>query len=358
MADFQNKIKQIKEKAGSLFQRIPILNRWFIGSIILCFLLCFGFILIIFGRYNAIVQIRNEISRLHTSLEHSAVDIAYDNISFNIWWPMPLMTVENLKIYSRFEPVREWNIKELNVNTHFFDFHNLDIQLSSEQNVVVGNNQYNINMPAQTMNVSYCIQSGIKEITLGIENLQISGIGKIANLKFGAQRMAPQRVNQDTPLLETHLMINNINFDADLDIPLSHHIEKIYINANMIGDIKSAETYRESVYGWLADGGKFEIENSTFEWEPLIMVSRGDLYFNEQLKPRLHLSASSRALIPVMDTLEEKGILERKGVFVTRILLRNKAFKMSENDEYDTVLTPIDYKDNKLSVENIPVANF
>ena len=358
MTELKNKIKTLKDKAKDILYHLPILNRWFIGAVVLCFILCFVFILMIFGRYTAITQIKNEISRLQTSLEHSSVDISYDNISFNIWWPMPIMTVENLKIYSRFEPIREWNIKELTVNTQFFDFHTLNISLSSKQNIVIGDNTYHINMPAQSMNVSYCVQTGIKELLLDIENLKVDGFADIKEIKFGMQRMALQPVSKSSPFLETHLLINDIKFAEELDMPLSQQIDKIYVNANMIGSIKVEETYRESIYDWLVSGGKFEIESSIFEWKPLIMVSKGDLYFNEKLAPRIHLSVSSKALIPSMDILEEEGVLDRKGVFVTRILLRNKAFKMSDSDEYDTVLTPVDYKDGILSVENIPVANF
>ncbi len=358
MLTFLNKIKEQLNKLKTLALQIPIFNRWFAGAMFLCFILGLGFILIIFGRYNAITQIRGEIHRLQSSLEYSGIDIAYDNIDFNIWWPMPILTVKNLKIYSKFKPVREWNIEELQINTSLIDFHTLAISLSSQQNIVVGDKTYSVTMPTQNMNVSYCVQTGIKEILADIENLQIKGIANIAGIKFGAQRMSPQRVNNNSPFMETHLMINKIKFSEELDIPLSHQIDKIYINANMIGNLQAEETYRESIYDWLAKGGKFEIEKSSFEWKPLIMVSRGDLYFNEKLEPKLHLAASSRALIPVIDILEEEGVLDRKGVFVSRILLRNKAFKMSENDEYDTVLTPIDYESGKLSIENIPVADW
>jgi len=355
---FLAKIKEQANKLKALALYIPILNRWFAGAMFLCFVLSFVFILLLFGRYNAITQIREEINRLHVSLEYSDIDIAYDNIDFNIWWPMPIVTVKNLKIYSKYEPVREWNIEELQINTSLIGFHTLSISLSSQQNIVLGDKTYSINMPTQNIYISYCIQTGIKEILADINNLQIKGIVNIAGIKFGAQRMSPQPVNDSSPFMETHLMINNIKFAEELNVPLSHQIDKLYINANMIGNLQTAETYRESIFDWLAKGGKFEIEKSSFEWKPLIMVSRGDLYFNEKLEPKLHLSASSRALLHVMDIMEEAEIFDRKGVFVSRILLRNKAFKMSENDEYDTVLTPIDYENGKLSIENIPVASW
>ena len=358
MRSFLNKIKEYFIKFKTLHPNIKLFNRWYIGAAILCFLLSFAFILIIFGRYNSINQLRSEFSRLQNLIETSSVDIAYDNIKFNIWWPMPIVEIKNLKIYSKFQPVREWNIENVSINTAFFDFHTLVINLSAKQSLVVDNKTYQIDMPEQNMSISYCVQSGIKEILLGINNLKIKDVAVIEEIKFGAQRMAPQRVNNSSPLMETHTLINNIKFDTAIDVPLSHTLDNIYINANVIGTMKAEETYLESIYDWLASGGKVEIEKSSFEWKPLLMVSRGDLYFNEKLEPRLHLSASSRALIPVMDIFEEKGILERKGVFVTRILLRNKAFKMSDKDEYDTVLTPIDYENGKISVENIPVASF
>ena len=50
-----------------------------------------------------------------------------------------------------------------------------------------------------------------------------------------------------------------------------------------------------------------------------------------------------------------KGWLESKGVFVAKILLNSKAFKMNRDDKFMTVTTPIDYKDGKLMIENIVV---
>lgn len=59
-----------------------------------------------------------------------------------------------------------------------------------------------------------------------------------------------------------------------------------------------------------------------------------------------------------MEDLQDRNFLERKGVFVANILLSNKAFKLNEDDEHLTIVTPIDYRNHKLAVENITVKTF
>lgn len=193
---------------------------------------------------------------------------------------------------------------------------------------------------------------------LSAENLRVENYAEIAGFKLGAQQMAPGRLKKDSPFMEIRLLAENIRFDSSLEMPLASAVDKFYLHAVQVGALEAGETYQESIYGWLAEGGRFDIANLVLDWKPLIMVARGDVYFSEKLEPRLHLSTSSKALVPVMDILEEEQILDRKGVFVSRILLNNKAFKMAPEDEFSTVVTPIDYKENKLLIENIPVASF
>ena len=93
-------------------------------------------------------------------------------------------------------------------------------------------------------------------------------------------------------------------------------------------------------------------------WDPLLLVGRGDVHFNEKFEPKMSLHTSSKALLDLLNDLQDKKYLDRKGVFVANILLGAKAFKANENDNYYTITTPITYRDNKLAVENITIKSF
>ena len=58
-----------------------------------------------------------------------------------------------------------------------------------------------------------------------------------------------------------------------------------------------------------------------------------------------------------MDMLQD-NFLERKGVFVAKILLNNKAFKLNPEDKYYTVTTEININSNQILIENIPLKTF
>lgn len=54
----------------------------------------------------------------------------------------------------------------------------------------------------------------------------------------------------------------------------------------------------------------------------------------------------------------QDNFLERKGVFVAKILLNNKSFKLNPDDKYYTVTTPININSNQILIENIPLKTF
>ena len=348
-------LERIKD---TLTFRGKILNRWYVSAMLLSFVLCFGFLSLIVGRYNSLAHLRNEIARLQDSLENTGWNVAYDELRFNIWWPLPLMEVDNFTLYSRYEPRREYNVEKLSVNTGIFNFHKLQIQLSPQQELFWNDKEIGLDFPKLDLSLTFSEDKGITEILASADAMRFNDYAEIGEFRFGAQQMAPQRLNNSSPFMEIHLLLKNIQFDSGIKTPLTSKIDKIYLNAVQVGAMQSQETYQESIFDWLAEDGRFDISELILEWQPLVMVGRGDLYFSEKLEPRLHLNTSSKALISVMELLEEEHIFERKGVFVSRILLKNKAFKMNEQDEFQTVVTPIDYKDNKLLIENIPVASF
>lgn len=344
---------------NKLFAPLAAINRYVLLSFGISFFVCFAFLLMIFGRYYCVSNIKTELLRLESSLNDWGWDIAYDDLQFKTWWPMDLLKIKNLKIYrlSEKDPF-EWNIPEFAMTPNFFSCGNLRVKLSSAQDVRWNGGAIELNIPKSEFSLRFSKEDGFQELLLDLKDMEIKDWAKISELRFATQRMAPRSLNDRSPFLENHLLIKDVVFDAQREIPLTDKIEKIYLNANMIGTIKPAESYRESIYEWLAVDGRIDIRSLIISWKPLLLVGRGDLYFDEKLQPKLQLSTSSKALLPVLDLLERHHLIDRKGVFVTKILLANKSFKMSPLDEYSTVVTPISYKDQKLSVENITIQKF
>ncbi len=48
-------------------------------------------------------------------------------------------------------------------------------------------------------------------------------------------------------------------------------------------------------------------------WKPLVMVAKGELYFDEHLSPDLSLNTSSLALTEILDKFNQYSWLEDKG---------------------------------------------
>ena len=139
---------------------------------------------------------------------------------------------------------------------------------------------------------------------------------------------------------------------------MSDKIDMIFAETDVMGKVHGNTSYRSAIYEWLEAGGYINMKYVSLNWKPLALVGRGSLYFNEKLEPNLHLDTSSKGLAESMDSMLQYQWLDGKGVFVSKILLGNKAFKLSPKDKYLTVIAPIDYKDSKLLIENITVAKF
>lgn len=352
-------MKLLLGRIKNFLSKLLAFNRYLALSFVLSFFLCLSFLLMILSRYYCISILKTEIVRMQNSLNEIGWDIAYDDLQFKTWWPMDLLKVKNFQLYSLDAGHKfSWKITDLAVRPQIFNCGKMAVLLSPQQELQVAEETLHLNLPQVDLNFEFSAQAGLVEMLMKVSDADIVGWAKIGEIHFGAQRMAPHSLNSRSPFFENHLLVKNVVFDAKREVPLTGTIEKIYLNANIIGTITDTGSYRESLYDWLASGGRIDLRSLIINWKPLLLVGRGDLYFNEKLQPRLHLYSSSKALIPVLDLFERQGYLDRKGVFVAKILLNNKAFKIDPQDEYNAVVTPMDYKDGKFSIENITLRNF
>ena len=314
---------------------------------------------IMLERVSTSDRIKQEIGKLQKYLVESGYDMSYEELNFSKLPFFTILTVKDLKIYSQdSNDYFEWHIPELRIDPDLFSLNKLSFKLSDEQTFQKGTEVYNAKFPRLSLTASFNKASGLNNISLVARGLDIDRLFSIEEIKFASQRMSPQTISELTPFFESHMEMKGLDFASNQEIPISKRIEHLYFNANIKGVIKDEDSYQKSISSWLNMGGMIEIKRITMNWEPLTLVGRGDLYFNEELDPNLHLATSSKGLLETIDSFQERGMLDNKGVFVSKVLLGNKAFLLNEKDEHKTVTTPIDLRDDTLSVENVAIKKF
>lgn len=303
-------------------------------------------------------QIKAEINKFQNGLLEIGYDIAYDKAEFSSLSPFSMVKFENLKIYT-LDPNAyfEWKIPQLKINAGMFNAEAVNLSFSREQDFQKGTKVYPAEFPIFDIELKIDKKTGLKDFTLEGMGLNIQGVGTIGSIIIASQRMAPHQISDFTPFFENHIELKDVTISEDIDFPLLKKIERIYVNANIIGILNTNTSFAKSFDAWVRLGGIIDLKQIVINWNPLLLVGRGDLYFNDKLEPNLHLNTSSKAFVEILDKLQD-NFLERKGVFVAKILLNNKSFKINENDKYNTVTTPININSNQILIENIPVKTF
>ena len=132
----------------------------------------------------------------------------------------------------------------------------------------------------------------------------------------------------------------------------------IYAKANIMGRIIPEDFIMTSLESWLREGGFIDVPNLIIQWEPLTLVGRGNINFNEEFSPRINFNTSSKGMLRLIKDLQQREFLESSNFFIANILLRNKAYKINPEDEELTISTPIGYADKKITVENLVIKDF
>ena len=339
-----------------LKNKLPRLNLYVLLTAMLVFAAASLCILAYLQRVYGLNQLKREINKIQASLAEVGWDMAYDNAESSTFLLSVPLTFKNFRLYA-LDGSKEWKAEEIKIKTGLFDNGHVMPEISREQTLTVNGKVYPAEIPVLDINLYFDKTLGLKEISIEGMGWNIRGLATIDSLRLASQRMAPLNISELTPFFENHLEIKGAQISEDVDFPLRKRISRIYANANIIGMMKSQPTYTESLSDWLRLGGVVDIRKLIVEWAPLTMVAHGDLYFNEKLEPNLHLNTSSKGLAETLDMLQD-NFLERKGVFVAKILLNNKAFKLNEDDLYDTVTTPININTGQILIENIPLKKF
>ncbi len=347
-------IEDTPENLSASSHKLPFNGTLLLSAVISGFI-ALSLLIFWFVRGYTISLLKQEIVKFEKSLSEIGYDFAYDDLQFNQFSPFNILTVKNLKIYSLDgRNYYEWQIPELKMGSALFSSQHLKLSFGSEFMFQKGLDIYQLLTPKLTTNIELD-EGGIRDLNISAKDFQISGILSAEYLNISAQKLDSEDDIKLNPFFESKINIKNIRLAENVNLPLDKDIFRVYIHANIAGKMQPAETYRESIDEWLHSGGMIDIKRLIVNWNPLLMVARGDVYFNEKLEPNLHLMTSSKAFIETLDLLEKDNLIDRKGAFVVKILLNNKAFKLRKDDQYDTITTPINFNSGEVLIENIPV---
>lgn len=313
----------------------------------------------VFQRLLSINILQREIVKLQNSLVESGYDMAYENLSFNKFSLFHILTIKDLKIYSQ-NPKNyyEWSVPKLYIGSSLISARKLDITFDDKHKFQKGLTTYKASFPNLNIEFGLSKKYNLNSIILNSQNIDIENNLFIKEFGISARKKELNHFGELQPFFEIYINARDIKIDDNLDFPLEKEISRIYVNANIVGLMNSEKTYGETIDNWLQKGGMVDIKRLVVNWSPLLLVGRGDLYFNEKMQPKMRLMTSSKAFVETIDKLEKQHFIQRKGAFVAKILLNNKSFKTKEDDKYFTVTTPISISAEEILIENVPVKKF
>lgn len=334
-------------------------NKTFIFSFLFSFALMFFFIEATLARNAMINKIKVELLELQKYLNEFQLDIAYDHIKFNNIPFYPLVKIDNLQLYNlRGTQIWKFQIPELNARPGLLNVNKINFRSSPQISFSLDGKQIDI-LSNTILKIGIDSNGKFKTLHLRLRDTDIKDFAKIKEIGIDIRSL--HSVKHEAlimPSLEGHIEINDVKINGLIKYPLTSEIKRMYAKATLMGSMPLRDSFMLSAETWLQNSGFIDIPRLIINWQPLLLVGRGTLNFNENLQPRLSLVSSSKAMLNLLDDLQKNKFLDRKGVFVANILLNSKAFKLHEEDKYLTLTTPISYQDKKLSIENITVKTF
>lgn len=332
-------------------------------SVLAClfsFVLVFAGIYITASRTMAIRRIRSELSQTISYLNQLGFDIAYDKLEFNAVFFFPLVDIENFQIYNLSE-TDNWMLqfKEIKAYPNMFGKKRIRFESTSGGQFIF--NGFASQMTSNKTFLDITASDGsFDELVFHAESINIKDFAKIKKIAFLLENQ-PLKTTQAavaTPSFESLLEINDVDINGLINYPLSSHLKLFYTKAEIIGRPVLEKDLLTSLETWLKQGGFVEVPNLIIQWQPLTLVGRGTVNFNETFSPRIAFKTSSKGILHLIKDLQDNAYLDSKNVFVANILLSNKAFKLNPDDEELTISTPISYADGKLSIENLTLKDF
>lgn len=324
----------------------------------LSFIISFCLIFIIMQRNFHTSVLKKGLEEGIINLNQINLDIAYSRIDFS---SIPGLDLAEIDDFSLYDLNGNWKISfpKIRIYQPWLSTKKLLISLGNEQEFNLKGKIYNISGDESVLEITL-EENGQPELLLAqLKNINIKKFAKIKQINIASRKLNMTMPSDSfLPSMENFLEINHVDIDGLLNYPLTSHINHLYLKTMLMGRIENTSDLKSDIHNWLNKDGYLDISAFTINWQPLLMVGRGQLTFTEQLKPVLKLETSSKGMLKLIDDFQNKNFIDSKGAFVVKILLGSKAFKLKENDEELTVVTPINYRDKKLAVENFTIKTF
>lgn len=326
---------------------------------IFSFCIVFGVIYVTASRSLAIKHIKKNINQSISYLNELGLDIAYDNIEFNSMMFYPLVKIDNLKLYS-VTTLNDWAINFQTVKAYPNIIGTPRLRFTSTEGGSFTFNEFTSEMSSKETFLDITTENKeLDELMLHAENINIKDFAKIDKITFLLQANKNPDITSFTTSSYTNLFeINDVKINGLIDYPLSSDIKLIYMKSNIMGKITTDDFILTSLESWLQKGGFIDIPNLIIQWDPLTLVGRGNINFNENFAPRISFNTSSKGILRLLNDLQQRELLDSSNVFIANIMLKNKAYKINPDDEELTVSTPIKYSDKVLTIENLPIKDF
>lgn len=327
---------------------------------VFAFALVFGSIYMTVSREMVIKNIRTQLERNIFYLNELGLDIAYDKIEFNALFFFPLVQIDNLRLYN-LDGLNNWSVGFNQVKAYPNIFGTSRLRFESLDGGEFTFNDFSSQMSSsQTFLDITTHKNQLQELVFHADDVKIKDFAKIKKIALLLQKAAisPRKKNITAPSFESFFEVNDVDINGLMNYPLSSHLKLLYLKTDLIGQPQYDEYLLTSMESWLKDGGFIEVPSLILQWEPLTLVGRGSVNFNEQFDPRISFNTSSKGLLRLLQDLQDKEYLDKSNVFVANILLSHKAFKLNEDDKELTISTPIGYGDGKITVENLTIKDF
>ena len=353
-------IKAIAEKIKAPFTFVSHKikeGKWFLASFLFAFIIVLTFIDITLSRNAAIKQFKINFSRIINNLNEVGLDIAYEDLQFNSIYPYPLIKLKNFQVYNlRGEHLWKLKLAQIECRPNLLNAGKLNFEITGDGEFSFDKSSKKLTAQRAELLTEFGKQGDFKELQTYIDELNIKDFAKVKSFVLAmrkSQSIIPERAI--TPTVESHVEIRDVALNGLLNYPLTSEIKRIYAKFNLMGEMDVKESLPLVAETWLHNGGFIEVPSLIINWEPLHLEGRGDIRFDEEFSPKLQLQTSSKAMLNLLEDLQNKNYLDKKGVFVANILLGAKAYKLNKDDKYLTISTPITYRENKLAIENITV---
>jgi len=309
-----------------------------------------------FERLNAIRNMKIEFQRLQASMIEAGYDLSYSDLKFNMFSLSGGMVIKDFRINNlNAGAYAEFYSEEFRATPDLFHIGKINVGLKGEQRLTWNGKAHPVQAVDLTMSFGLSEDNRLSAVDIKGRNIEIKEMARIGAFKIIGRHMPATQGAYNAAFFEDNIELNNLEVTTPTPWPVSKKFDRVALTFNLVGAMTPQASYKSSLIDWLHQGGTMDIPTIVVNWDAFSLVGKGDVYFDGNLEPKLRLNTSSKGLLEVLEALNNADLLDNKGVFVARILLSNKAFKLNDDDKYTTITSPMDIDKKGFNMEGVTI---